>query len=283
MESYYRDRLEKLSDQIQPHIYDSLTKLYHSAKKLNPEKSLKMFQLCLQRIPDLPITKLENDYRIFIKYLLKKDDQYTAKWVKELLDDVFMSYAKFNIYDHFAKKPEIRKIDLNVPHVMDFIHRTYIESARAFWQEPFLFSDKFGSIEIQKNQIIIQNYIKEAIAKTVRNLVTLDQLITMYRTQLDKNKKHQPQYDEIINDTTSGDLDKKKGKAHINQILSSELYASSAEDTDMLSSNSDIERKSDGKPLGSLQHLQEVIVNLKIKQRYLPSLLSLQSPTCVIS
>ena len=186
MDSYFfKERTEKLCDILVPHIFTGFHDLYRNAKRLNYEmgrtrdKVLMTFQLCLKRVPDVPHYQLEKDYGVLADRL--KKNGFPQDWLQKIITDIFMTYAKSHLVSLGAsEKLKIRRIDLNIPENVDFIHKCYVECARCFWQEPYLFSDNYSSMEVQKNQVLAQQKIKDSIYKTIRALVPLDQLVSIY-------------------------------------------------------------------------------------------------------
>jgi hypothetical protein len=183
MDFILKEKTEQLCDVLVPHIYTGFTDLYKNAKKLNDDmgrpssKVLMTFQLCLKRVPHLSTHQLEKDYRILEDKLAKQD--HTSGWLRGLLVDIFTVYAKC----HLAKEVKITEQDLNIPDNVNFIHKCYIESARLFWLEPNLFADYYKPLDVQKNQVFARGKIKEAIYKTIRNLIPFEKLTNIHKVE----------------------------------------------------------------------------------------------------
>ena len=62
-------------------------------------------------------------------------------WLDDLVTAVFLSHTK--ILTAIKSNKKNNKINLKIPKIDHFIHKCYIESAREFWKNPFLFNSCF--------------------------------------------------------------------------------------------------------------------------------------------
>lgn len=211
---FFKERSEKLCDILVPHLFRGLSDLYKSSKKLNLEmgrpvdKILITFQLCLKRVPNLPRYQLEKDYNLLKEDLENKG--FPHDWMQKTIIDIFKTYAKSHLINLGADEDiHIHKYDLNLPHNCDFLHKCYIESARCFWQEPFLFSDNYSTIERQRNSVLAQNKIRDCIYRTIRSTVPLETLVSKYNVtnytestmsaRVNKNQQRQVTKTPVVN------------------------------------------------------------------------------------
>jgi len=184
--------LEQLTDILVPHIHEGIKSLYYDAKKINRNKPLQMFQLVLETIPNISQNKLETDYRVLIKKRGGKRD-----WMRKILKVIFGAQAKIDLVARGAQKNiKIKERDLQIPDDITFLHKCYIEAARTVWVTPYLFSDKYDSIQQQKHHALAFEKIERAIEKTIRKLIPFEQLQyrylsdSIYSASVARQKKH---------------------------------------------------------------------------------------------
>ena len=68
-------------------------------------------------------------------------------------------------------KKNTQSFELDVPNGPHFIHKVYIECARKFWKYPYLLHTEFPNLELQRNLLQSENFIKECIEETIRKLL----------------------------------------------------------------------------------------------------------------
>lgn len=73
-----------------------------------------------------------------------------------------------------------KKVDIDIPSVTRFIHQIYINCARKLYKNVYLFEQKVGSLEFQKNTHMMETIIKECIVNTLRDNVPVDNLLRLY-------------------------------------------------------------------------------------------------------
>ena len=49
------------------------------------------------------------------------------------------------------KKDIKREVTLDIPNGEEYLHKLYIECARIFWKNPYLFKDSIYDIDYQRN------------------------------------------------------------------------------------------------------------------------------------
>ncbi len=146
---------------LTPIIFEGLQHLYNEAKK-NSEKSniLKTFQTLLKRIPSWEFEILDKE----LNRIQMKTKNYP--WLFNLIQAVF----KINILIMDMEPSETLKNDINMGQ---FIHHIYIECAREFWMDPFLFYHDYSSFEQKKNYLEIMKKINCSIENAIRRLLPM--------------------------------------------------------------------------------------------------------------
>jgi hypothetical protein len=73
-----------------------------------------------------------------------------------------------------------KKLDISIPKLNDFIHKVYINAARVLYQQAYLFKQGISPIDIQKNNVTINQIIKESIIQSVRDSIPFDSIVRSY-------------------------------------------------------------------------------------------------------
>src|SRR3990170_3493179 len=167
---------DQLKDILKPHLFNGFQKLFRQSQKINPTQACKMFQLCLSRIPELPLTVLDDDYQLLLDY-----NRITPETLHNMIVGTCASYAKMNLVSHGAnRKLRIHKRDLAIPDNMTFIHRCYIEAARELYECTYLLSPKFDRIKLQENADKVKAKIEECIQRTLMKIIPFQHLHQKY-------------------------------------------------------------------------------------------------------
>ena len=147
---------------LTPIILEGLQHLYNEAKKSsNKNNVLKTFQLLLKSIPswDADIVRKEIE-----RINLKTKEQ---SWFMQLIQVIF----RLNVLINDLEPSEVLKKELDMSL---FIHTIYIECARQFWMDPFLFYHEYSSLEQKKNYCDIMKTIEYCIQNAIRRLLPLN-------------------------------------------------------------------------------------------------------------
>jgi hypothetical protein len=73
-----------------------------------------------------------------------------------------------------------KKIDINVPKLDDFIHKTYINVARKIYKNVYLFEQNIQPLQIQKNHRELEIIIQECILNTLRESIPVEAILKAY-------------------------------------------------------------------------------------------------------
>jgi len=164
---------KQLSNLLVPVIYEGLNSIYKEAKKNNKDSPMKMFQILLSRIPNWNQNIIIGEYNRIVH-------QTQCDWINDLITAVFISYAK--ILSSIKTRKKNKTLNLKIPNGDFFMHKAYIECARQFWKNPYLFYDDVNTIEYQRNMREVELIIEQAINETVRKLLPVKNILQQYIT-----------------------------------------------------------------------------------------------------
>jgi len=163
----------QLTNILVPIIYEGIDSIYEDAIKIaNQDEELKTFQIFLKKIPKWNNSLLENETKRIL---------YIST-CSELLQNLVNAVIKANIMiltnTHPSNKSSLKintKFDFK-----EFIHNCYIESARIFYNNPYLFYHKQSIYDINRNQKDAKDNIKNAIIEAIRKMLPLKMIINEY-------------------------------------------------------------------------------------------------------
>ena len=168
---------------LKPCIYQGIKSIYIDAKDIchqdnAPDNVLMVFQDLLSRIPKWSQDIITKEYDR-ISSISKCD------YIDDLLKVVYVSHIKVLTIVHSAQRN--KKISIKVPSGSHFIHLCYIECAREFWKDPYLFSDRGSKFEQQKNMRDSENMISECISETIRKQLPVRNILKDFLNEPDED------------------------------------------------------------------------------------------------
>uniref|UniRef100_A0A6C0HLR5 Uncharacterized protein n=1 Tax=viral metagenome TaxID=1070528 RepID=A0A6C0HLR5_9ZZZZ len=197
---------------LRPCIYQGIKSIYLDAKDIaNQENSIEnvlmIFQDQLSRIPKWSQEIINKEYQRIV-------DSSRCDYIDDLLKVVYVSHIKILTIVHSAQRN--KKITLKVPSGNHFMHLCYIECAREFWKNPYLFSDRTTKYEHQKNMRDSETMISECIAETIRKQLPVRHILKEYLNETD---------DDVIEVKNEDTCDEDDIKNPINQKYLKRLEA----------------------------------------------------------
>ena len=160
---------KQLVNILSPFIYNGIKGIYIEAKEEcferdELEETLRFFQKRLSEIPKWNQEVIDQEYENVV--VGSKCD-----WLEDLIMAVFVSHTRILTSINFNKSKN--KVNLKIPKVDHFIHQCYIEVARCFWKNPYLFDDTINKYEFQRNRREAEKLIENQIHETIRRQLPL--------------------------------------------------------------------------------------------------------------
>lgn len=78
-----------------------------------------------------------------------------------------------------------KKVDLQIPDLGDFIHKTYIHTARKVYTRVYLFEMGVPPLKAQKNQNDFEHIVRQCIMDAVRESIPVEKIIKVYMDELE--------------------------------------------------------------------------------------------------
>jgi len=156
----------QLVNTITPEVYVGIKSMYSAAsefcKRTNEKNVLIKFQTLLAKTPGWNQEKIQNEFS-------RIEKSTNCDYLPDLLTAIFVSHTK--VLASLKMKKNTQSFELDVPNGPHFIHKVYIECARKFWKYPYLLHSEFSNLDLQRNLLQAENFIKECVEETIRKLL----------------------------------------------------------------------------------------------------------------
>jgi hypothetical protein len=152
-------------------------------------KYLMTFQNLIARIPAWNQTIIENECKR-IKSVSK------CNYLEDIITCVHITQLKAMTAIRVGQKQ--KKINIKIPKLEEFIHKTYINCAKKMYKQSFLFQVNINAIQMQKNNVGIENIVHECILNTVRENMPVEDILKAYLDETVEDDVKEEIKEEII-------------------------------------------------------------------------------------
>ena len=161
---------------LTPLIIDGYKSILEESIKLckengESEKYLMTFQNLISRIPKWNSQIIETEK----KRICEKSG---CNYLEDLVTCVHIIQLKILTAMRVGQKQ--KKIDINVPKLDVFIHKTYINVARKVYKNVYLFEVNVPPLQIQKNYRELEIIVQECILNTLRESIPVEAILKAY-------------------------------------------------------------------------------------------------------
>ena len=140
-------------------------------KDTDARKLLWNFQNHLKDVPDWNIDKVKRE-TARIESLAKCD------YLEELLTAVFIAHTK--VLSAIRLSTKQKKLQISIPKLDHFIHRTLSDCARLVWSNVYLFTPTGTAVERQKNLNTVEGLLSEGILQSIRTMLPVKSILREY-------------------------------------------------------------------------------------------------------
>lgn len=170
------------------------------------EKDLKRvlwtFQNLLKDIPEWNTDKVLRETEV-IQTNTKCD------YLEELLTAVFVAHTK--VLSAIRINSKNKKLQITIPKVDHFLHRTLSECARSLWSNAYLFSEQATSVDRQKNLRQVEQLIHQAILQSIRGMLPVKNILKEYLTDDGDDKDEKDEADALAEPEVEPEVEEKQG------------------------------------------------------------------------
>jgi len=205
----------RLTNTLTPCIIEGLRSVFSEAYNVcleNDEESkyLMTFQNFLNNIPKWSSEIIENEKQRIIT-------SSACNYLEDLLSCVHITQLKSLTSSRVGLKQ--KKINIDIPDLCKFIHRTYINVARKVYVNIYLFEKNIKPLQIQKNNRDLELIVKECILNTIRESIPIEHILQMYLDETQETDVEVEEKKEIVTDKEALDkLNKLKEVKELEKI-----------------------------------------------------------------
>ena len=161
---------------LTPLIIDGYKSILDESIKLCKEngemdKYLMTFQNLISRIPKWNAQIIETERKRIC-------DKSGCNYLEDLVTCVHIIQLKILTAMRVGQKQ--KKIDINIPKLDDFIHKTYINVARKIYKNVYLFETNIAPLSIQKHYRELEIIVQECILNTLRESIPVESILKAY-------------------------------------------------------------------------------------------------------
>ena len=161
---------------LTPLIIDGYKSILDEAIKLckdngEMDKYLMTFQNFISRIPKWNQTIIETERKRIC-------DKSGCSYLEDLVTCVHIIQLKILTAMRVGQKQ--KKVDIKVPKLDDFVHKTYINVARKVYKNVYLFEINIPPLNIQKNHRELEIIVQECILNTLRESIPVEAILKAY-------------------------------------------------------------------------------------------------------
>ena len=156
-----------------PALQQYFLDMLDDAKQKEPvaTKVLLMFQQLLEGVPDWNVDKVQRETATLTAAT-------HCDYLEELLTAVFIAHTK--VLSAIRLTSRQKKLQITIPRLEHFLHRTFTECSRLLWSNIYLFSTTSPSIERQKNLRQIESILHDGIQQAIRGMLPVKNILREY-------------------------------------------------------------------------------------------------------
>ena len=166
---YTRQLCSFLVPALETYFLDLLEEVKTSEK--DPKRFLWAFQDALKQFPDWNIDKVQRETE-------KVQVSTKCDYLEEILTAVFIAHTK--VLSAIRLTSRQKKLQITIPKIDHFLHRTMSECARLLWSNAYLFSESGPAIERQKNLRQVGQLLHEGVLQSIRGMLPVKSILKEY-------------------------------------------------------------------------------------------------------
>jgi hypothetical protein len=181
-------------------ILDESIKLCKENREM--DKYLMTFQNLISRIPKWNAQIIETERKRIC-------DKSGCNYLEDLVTCVHIIQLKILTAMRVGQKQ--KKIDINIPKLDDFIHKTYINVARKLYKNVYLFETNIAPLSVQKHYRELEIIVQECILNTLRESIPVESILKAYMDETVEEDVIEEVKEQIIEEPIRKNLDTQSG------------------------------------------------------------------------
>jgi len=198
----------RLTNILTPNLIEGIKSIFEEAYKLclendEDEKYLMTFQNLLNNIPKWSSELVNNEKNRILT-------SSGCNYLEDLLSCVYITQLKALTVTRVGLKQ--KKINIDIPDINQFIHKTYINLARKIYVNVYLFEKDIQPLQIQKHNRELEIIVKECILNTIRDSIPLENILKIYLDETQETDVEIEEHKEVIPDKEAIEEQRKQQK-----------------------------------------------------------------------
>lgn len=140
-------------------------------KEKDARRVLWAFQDSLKQFPDWNMDKVQRETEKII-------NDTKCDYLEEILTAVFIAHTK--VLSAIRLTSRQKKLQITIPKLDHFLHRTMSECARLLWSNAYLFSETGTPIDRQKNLRQVEQLLHEGVLQSIRGMLPVKSILKEY-------------------------------------------------------------------------------------------------------
>ena len=179
---------------LSPRIMEGIRSIFNESWKVSldnneVEKYLMTFQNFICRVPKWNATIIDDERKRIV-------EKSGCNYLEDLITCVHVIQLKVLTCVRVGTRQ--KKIDISIPKLNDFLHKTYINVARKVYQNAYLFDKNASPLVQQKHNREFEIIVEECILKTIRDSIPTEAIVRAY---LDESVEQEEEIvEEILED-----------------------------------------------------------------------------------
>ena len=201
-----------------PLVIEGLKSIFDESLKLcennnENDKYLLTFQNLISRIPHWNPAIIEQEKKRIV-------ERSGCSYLHDLITCTHIIQLKLMTAIRAGNKQ--KKIDIQIPKLDDFIHKTYIHVARKIYKNVYLFELKIPPLQIQKNHRELEIIIQECILTAIRESIPVESILRAYMDETMEEEIIEEIKEQVIEDP----------KAKVEKEIADEIKREISQSTD---------------------------------------------------
>jgi hypothetical protein len=139
-----------------------------------------MFQELLEGVPEWNADKVQRETNLL-------STNTKCDYLEELLTAVFIAHTK--VLSAIRLTAKQKKLQITIPRLEHFLHRTLTECSRQLWSNVYLFAVSVPSIERQKNLKQIEAILHNGIQQAIRGMLPVKNILREYLNEDEEDEE----------------------------------------------------------------------------------------------
>jgi hypothetical protein len=194
---YTTQLCQYLVPSIQQYFLDLLEEA--KQKEADGKRVLVMFQTLLEGISEWNVDKVQRETGMIAT-------KSRCDYLDELMTAVFIAHTK--VLSAIRLTTRQKKLQITIPKLEHFLHRTLTECARLLWSNTYLFSSSSPTIERQKNLRLIENMLHEGVLQGIRGMLPVKNILREYLKEDDDEEEEAEEKVEKVEEKVEQPVEK---------------------------------------------------------------------------